>query len=204
MSLKIFEHPQMSDEWWHLKVGKISGTRFGQLISTRKNRLVYEMMDEVLSGACKMDDYISDDMQYGIDNEDVAIELYEMQTGIKIERVGAILSATHEIHMASPDGLSPDHSVVLEVKCTTNGDIHLERYFEGVDTKYIPQCANYFAVSPEIKEVHFISYCGYRPERPMFFKVLKRSDYQLQIDKGLKEIPIIQAELTEKLEQYRF
>jgi hypothetical protein len=203
--MNIFRYPQMSDEWWKLKVGKISGTRYSQLISTRKNRLVYEMMDEILSGACKMDDYITDDMLYGIDNEDTAVALYEDKMGVKVDRVGAIISDLHDIHMASPDGLIvSDNSIAIEVKCTTNGDIHLERYFEGVDSKYIPQCVNYFAVSPEIKEVHFVSYCGYRPEREMFFKVLKRANYQIQIDKGLKEIPIIERELNDKLEQYQF
>ena len=33
---------QKSQAWWDYKVGKISGTRFGQLISSRENMLIDE------------------------------------------------------------------------------------------------------------------------------------------------------------------
>jgi hypothetical protein len=202
--MKLFKPAQLSPEWWDLKVGKISGTRFGQVISKNKNRLVYEMMNEIISGQCDMSIFVTDDMQYGIDNESLALELYSEQSGIKVERVGAILSDFFDIHIASPDGVNVAAGIAHEVKCTRHGEIHLERYFEGVDSKYLPQCINYFVVSPEIKEVHFISYCGLRPEKPVFWKVLKREDYLPQIKSGFAMIPEIEAELNEKLEQYKF
>lgn len=202
--MKIFDHPQLSEEWWQLKVGKISGTRFGQVISNRKNKLVYELMDEILSNACDLDDFVSDDMQYGIDNEPVALDLYSKQTGIKVKKIGAILSVTDSIHMASPDGLSDCNTIAQEVKCTQNGSTHIQRMFEGVDTTYLPQCINYFAVSDEIKEVHFISYCGYRPERPLHIIKLQRSMFEKEIKKGREQIKAIQQELSEKLDEYRF
>lgn len=202
--MKIFEPLQMSDEWCDLKVGKISGTRFGQVISTRKNRLVYEMLDEILTGQCDMSIFVTDEMQYGLDNEQVALDLYSKQSGIKIKKIGAILSELNSIHIASPDGLSIDNSIVQEVKCTPHGYTHLERFFEGVDSKYLPQCINYFAVCPEVKEVHFISYCGYREEKPMFWHVLKRENYLKEIESGLSKIPEIEKDLKEKLDQYSF
>lgn len=202
--MKLFGFPQMSAEWWQLKVGKISGTRFGQVISGRKNRLIYELMNEVLSGQCSMDEFCSDDMQFGMDNEPVALELYSEQTGNKVETIGAILNEDIEIHMASPDGISFGGKIVQEVKCTQNGDIHLERVFEGVDTKYLPQCINYFAVSPEVEEVHFISYCPCRLERPLHIIKLQRSMFEKEISKGLDGIKRAQDELTKKLEEYNF
>ena len=48
---------QKSPEWWKLKVGKVSGTRFGQLISNRENSLVEEIVNELLDGCCEHDDY---------------------------------------------------------------------------------------------------------------------------------------------------
>jgi len=202
--MNLFKPEQLSEEWWALKVGKISGTRFGQVISSRKNKLVYEMMDEILSGQCDMSIFVNDDMQYGLDNEDIALDLYREQTGNTVEKYGAILSDINKIHIASPDGITISKGIVQEVKCTQNGYTHLERYFEGVDSKYLPQCINYFAVSPEVKEVHFISYCGYRTEKPMFFHVLKRENYLSEISKGLKLIPEIESELKEKLDTYSF
>jgi hypothetical protein len=202
--MKIFKPEQLSPEWWDLKVGKISGTRFGQVLSKRKNRLVYELMNEILSGQCDMDIFVNDDMQYGLDNEQLALDLYSEQSGISIAKVGAILSETNEMHIASADGVNYSLGIAAEVKCTQNGDIHLERYFEGIDAKYMPQCINYFAVSPEVKEVHFISYCGCRKEKPVFWKVLKREDYKKEIESGLKLIPEIQKEVNDKINQYQF
>ena len=202
--MKIFKPKQLSPEWWELKVGKISGTRFGQVISKKKNKLVYELMNEVISGQCDMSIFVTDDMQYGIDNEPIALQLYSEQSGIKVDSAGAILSEINSIHMASPDGVNIDNGIVLEVKCTQDGSTHLQRYFEGIDSKYLPQCINYFAVSEKVKEVHFISYCGYRTEKPMFWKVLKREEYLSEIALGLKNIPEVESELNEKIEQYSF
>lgn len=198
---------QLSPEWWALKVGKISGTRFGQLISTRKNKLIYEVMNELLDEKCIQDDFISEDMQYGLDNEVTALKLYEEQEGIKTYVAGAIVSETSSIHMASPDAIADitdGYSIVQEVKCTMHGDIHIKRIFEGVDSTYIPQCINYFAVAPEIKEVHFISYCGFRTERPLHVIKLQRADFQKEIEKGLLKLAEFEANLKIMMDKYYF
>lgn len=202
--MKIDMCEQLSPEWWAIKVGKISGTRFGQVISNRKNRLVYELMNEILSGECEQDDFVSDDMQYGIDNQSVALSLYTKATGIKTVSVGAILSEQNDIHMASPDGLSECGEIVQEVKCNQGGSIHIQRIFEGIESNYLPQCVNYFAVSPEVKEVHFVSYCGYRTERPIHIVKLYRHDYMEMITDGICGIVKIQEKLNKLLDAYRF
>ena len=75
---------QRSPEWWALKKGKISGTRFGQVISGKKNRLIYDLLNERLSEFLIPNEYTSDDMQFGIDNEDEALACYSRRTGIKV------------------------------------------------------------------------------------------------------------------------
>ena len=62
---------------------------------------------EQLSDYVFPDDYISDDMQFGIDNEPVARELYSKQSGIDWREVGMIQSEIIQINTASPDRLSP-------------------------------------------------------------------------------------------------
>lgn len=202
--MRIENCVQMSEEWFKLKIGRISGTRFGQVLSNRKNRLIYELMDEVLSNRFEPEEYVSEEIQYGLDNESTALKLYEEREGIEVIPVGAIMSETNNIHMASPDGLSKGYKIAQEVKCTMNGYIHLQRIFEGVDSTYIPQCINYFAVAPEIEEVHFISYCGFRPERPLHIIKLYRGMFDKEIKTGLSRIVEIQEELTQKLEEYKF
>lgn len=202
--MKIIDCDQKSPEWWLLKVGKISGTRFGNVLSSAKNRLIYELMNERLDGCLNISDYVSEDMQYGLDNEELALELYSQKEGIEVKKVGAIISDFCPIHMASPDGMSLDNKIAQEVKCTQNGYTHIQRVFEGVDVKYLPQCINYFAISDEVEEVHFISFCGYREERPIHVIKLKRADYQKQIDRGRIEVLRIEQELNRMIDEYTF
>jgi hypothetical protein len=199
--MKIAPYKQRSPEWYELKRGKIGGLRFGQVISGRKNSLIYELLNERISPWFDdSDGFVNDDMQFGIDNEPVARELYSKQTGIQFDEVGCILSDFSTIHLASPDGVNEQAGIVLEIKCTQDGAKHLKRFFEGVDTEHLPQIKNYFAVSDDVKEVHWISYCPERFERPIITYVLTREMFEPDIQKGRDEIKQIEAKLT-KMEQ---
>lgn len=165
---------QKSPEWWKLKVGKVSGTRFGQLISNRENSLVEEIVNELLDGCCEYDDYENEEMIFGDENESIAIDLYSQMIGIEFERGGVILSDFSDYHMASPDAINLDKGIVVEVKSTMHGKTQIKRFFNGIDSQYKPQSINYFACSNDVKEVHWISYCPFRPERPIIAIILTR------------------------------
>jgi hypothetical protein len=175
---------QGSQVWFDYRVGKITGTRFGQLISSRENRLIDEIVNERLDGFIEPDDYISEEMQFGIDNESVAIDLYSKMLGIEFDRGGVMQSELNSNHMASPDAISKDRRIVVEVKSTMDGSIHLKRFRNGIESNYLPQCINYFAVGDEVEEVHFISYCPFRPERPIVAIIFKRDTVVESSKKG--------------------
>ncbi len=176
---------QNSPEWWAYKVGKISGTRFGQAVSTRENMLVEELADEIMNGECEQSDYVDDDMMFGIENESVAIDLYEQMTGLTFLRGGVMQSDENPDHIASPDAYHPasetlNKNIVIEVKCTRHGKKHLKRFTSGIDTQYLHQVANYFAVDPSLDEVHFLSFCPFRTERPLISIIVTRDDTAIQ------------------------
>ena len=156
-------------------------------------------------------------MQYGIDNEDVALDLYSQQEGIKVKKCGAIQSDYFKDHMASPDGYNDDyynHTIIQEVKCTMNGTKHLKRIFEGIDSEYLAQCINYFACSKDVQEVHFISYCGYREERPIHtIKITRESIFNVNrkdltvqnlVEIGHRNMGLLFNELESKMLNYNF
>ena len=165
---------QNTPEWWAYKVGKISGTRFGQLISSRENSLIDELADEIMNGYCEISDFEDEDIIFGKENESIAIELYEKKSGLKFERGGVLQSDVCKMHMASPDAINYEKGIVVEVKCTRHGKTHLKRFYNGIESNYKPQIINYFAVDPKINEAHFVSYCPYRPERPLVVYVVNR------------------------------
>ena len=159
---------QLSPEWWALKVGKISGTRFGQLISTRENSLIDECLNELLDGYIEPDDYENEDLLYGRENEKAAIDLYEQISGIIFsERGGVIISDYSSLSIASPDAVNLDSGIVCEAKCTMHGKTQIKRFRKGIESDKLPQIINYFAQSDDVKEVHWISYCPFRSERPL-------------------------------------
>ena len=203
--MKIYkEIKQGSPEWDALRVASIGGTRFGQVISGKKNRLVYTLANEKLNGYIDEDDFVSDAMQFGIDNEPVARQLYSQQSGIEWQEVGLLKSDDCEIHHASPDGISPDASEVLEIKCTTNGDIHIERFFSGPETSHLPQIKNYFAISDQVKRVHWVSYCPFRPEKPLVVHVFVRGMFVAEIPKWRAAVKRVEVELERVVNEFSF
>lgn len=198
--MKILTMPQRSEEWFQYKVGKIGGTRFGQATSSRKNRLKYDLLNEQFNGYIEQSEYESEEMQFGVEMEPEARQKYIEQSGIEFIEVGAIESDFSPIHMASPDGVNVELGIVLEIKCTQNGAIHIQRYFEGPESSYMPQIINYFAVSDDVKEVHWVSYCPYREEKQLVKHVFTRADVDIEVKKGRYAIKQLESELN-KLEQ---
>ena len=197
--MKVNYTQQRSIEWHEFKNGKIGGTRLSKVISGVKNRLIFDLINEQLSGYIAEDSYIDEDIQFGIDNESIARDLYSEQSGIEFIEVGCIVSETSDIHLASPDGLNIERGIALEIKCTQNGAIHLERYFNGVEKNYMSQVINYFVVSDDVEQVHWLSYCPYRPERPLIPIIFLRDSFQKEIDSARRKI----AEIEKTIEQYK-
>ena len=202
--MKIETFNQGSPEWFDARKGSIGGTRFSNVISTKKNRLLYDLLDERFAEFLFPDDFISDEMQFGIDNEPIARQLYSDQSGIKFKEVGLIRSDFSAIHHASPDGLSFDNSIAIEIKCTQNRAIHMQRFFEGVESTHMAQIKNYFAVSDEIMFVHWVSYCPFATERPLIVVEYCREEFAIEIPKWRFKIQTIEATLNEFAEKWRF
>lgn len=163
--MKIEHVKQGTPEWWQLKKGRVSGTRLGQLISGRKNRMIYDLLSETLDEFLIPDDFETEAMKFGTENEPIAREKYRKMVGMEFEEIGLMVSDFTDLHVASPDGITADHKDVLEIKCTMEGGIHIQRFFEGPESSYMPQIINYFAISDEVRRVHWVSYCPDRPEK---------------------------------------
>lgn len=207
---------QTSPEWWALKVGKISGTRFGQLISTRENSLLFELANEKMNGYIEQDDFVTDAMQFGIDNEPIAIDKYEIESGFIFDRGGVINSDFSSIHMASPDGIDVANGIVVEVKCTANGAKQLQRFRNGIEADKWGQIINYFAISDSINEVHWVSYCPFRPERELVVYKINRETIVKEattrtkqqtvrdlVEFGREQLKLIETELDELIINFK-
>jgi hypothetical protein len=202
--MKIINIEQKSPEWFAYRKGKIGGTRFGKVISGKKNRLIYTLADEILSDVIIEDEFQDEEMRFGTETEPIMCDLYQEQSGIKFKEVGLIQSDHTLISVASPDRLSECETIVLEGKCTMNGAIHMQRFFEGPESSYLPQIKNYFVQSNQIKEVHWVSYCPFRPEKPLVIHVFKREQFELEIPGWIGKLQEIQKQVTNIIDEFTF
>lgn len=132
---------QNSNEWMKSRLGKFNGSSIGDLMTKGKKKedlfgktalsLMYKIAGERdLLDLYKEDDYLweiyqgqvsisNKHMEWGHENEPIAIETYEEITGNKCVEVGSIDHPTIPNYAASPDRLTDIDGVrtVCEVKC---------------------------------------------------------------------------------------
>lgn len=121
---------QLSDEWFKLRLGKITASKFGDLMKTPKQRLEWnqtqtsillQTASEFLTGE-REETFTSKSMQWGIDTEKEAIEFYELLTDQTVRESG--FYEVSEYIGGSPDGIIEGQGA-LEIKCP-NSKQHLK------------------------------------------------------------------------------
>lgn len=135
---------QRTDEWFAIRLGKVTASRVHELMartksgySTSRSNLMAELICERLTGTTA-ERYSNAAMQWGTDQEAPAKAAYAFMTDLAIEDVGFVPHPTIADFGASPDGLIGDAGLI-EVKCP-NTATHIETLLTGgIDGKYITQ-----------------------------------------------------------------
>lgn len=150
---------QLSPEWFAIRKGKVTAGRIVDVMAggkgvTRQNYM-NKLIDEVTTSE-QPEGYTNAYMQWGIDQEPKARQLYELQTGYTVEQTGFVLHPTIEGTGASPDGLVGEDGLV-EIKCPATST-HREFLLTGkIKTQYIYQM-HWQMVCTERKWCDFVSY----------------------------------------------
>lgn len=200
-----FDIIQGTDEWKQLRAGLITASPVQDILAEQAGRKNYiaRLVAERLSGEPCGSDYISKEMQWGIDHEPEARALYELTTGRTVTTVGFAVHPEYEWSGASPDGLVGDDGMV-EIKCP-NTATHIETIRTSkIPMKYFAQmqwemeCAerewcDFVSYDPRIKHEKLMLYI-YRVQRDEAFLTKARAKLRvanIEVDK-------IVAELLEK------
>jgi len=117
----IHKMEQRSEAWHEIKLGRFSATRIDSLMSAKSTAKYQNCIAEV---ACEIltheteENYVSEDMERGIDLEPEARKLYESIFEIEVQEVGFIEPENDygEWVGVSPDGLVGEYGM-LEIKC---------------------------------------------------------------------------------------
>lgn len=153
---------QGTDEWLHLRKGKITGTTLKAIMGTSRARqdAVYDVIAESIRTGVDSD--YENPMDRGTRLEPEAIAAFEFETGKKVDRPGFCQKDDDDKISNSPDGLIGE-TEAIEVKCM-GGKNHVKLWITNeVPDDYYWQVVQYFVVNEKLEKLYFV---GYNPDIP--------------------------------------
>ena len=161
--------PQRSDEWFQIRVGKITASQAGKMLATTKSGwsaqrhdLRMQLACEHLTGySCETPFVASAAMQHGIDQEDASVLVYESLHGAVVDRSVGFLESDDGMCGCSPDGLvvDGDDRGLLECKNPTTKNHVAYLRSDVVPAQYAAQLTHsLYVAGPDYKFIDFFSY----------------------------------------------
>lgn len=146
--MKTHNIEQGTDEWFEVRKNKLTASHADVISVAGKGLDTYinSILAKYYCVEDKRDNYVSPEMQRGIDLEPIARSIYELETDNKVNEVGFI--EMNAFVGCSPDGLIGKDGM-LEIKCV-NEQKHFEIWSGGIamaHKKYILQCQMQMLVS---------------------------------------------------------
>jgi hypothetical protein len=171
-------------EWLIARIGCVTASHIKDVLAKTKKgtesaaRQTYKMqvLTEIITGRAT-EHYVSEAMQFGLDNEPLARTSYEMERDVEVEKVGFVLHPEIKRSGASPDGLVGEFGLV-EFK-VPNTATHLEYLLaQTVPDEYKPQMMWQMACSGR-KWCDFVSYDPRLPQEFGLFIIRYERDDKL-------------------------
>lgn len=205
--IKIYDFEQRSPEWYQIREGKITASGIINILgkdtlATTKgaiDNLAIKLATEQVFGMIE-NDFVSFDMQRGIDMEPSAIGLLAdilATEFIDISKVGFI---EHSEHIGcSPDGLA-SNNFTAESKCPNPENFFKLCITREIDRKHYAQVQHQIFCK-DAAGGYYINYCVHRGKEYHILDVIER-DEPMQaliksrcedvIEKKLRHIPILE------------
>jgi putative phage-type endonuclease len=193
---------QGSEEWFTIRIGKVTASRVADVIaktktgySASRDNYMAQLICERLTGL-KGESFTNAAMQHGTDTEPLARAAYEALQDVLVDEVGFVPHPTIEMAGASPDGMVGDDGL-LEIKCP-NTATHIETLISKVvPSKYNTQMQFQMACTGR-KWCDFVSFDNRLPEMFQLFVTRVPRD---EVFIRLIESEIVQfiAELDDKI-----
>lgn len=203
--MKIHTCDQRSPEWHVARLGRLTGSRAGDMLATvqtkgkeaaSRRNLRIELALERITGVAQERGFMTQAMVDGVEREAEALAQYEAQSGESFRAVGFI---EHDDLMAgySPDGVVGSCEGIVEVKCPEQA-AHLESLSGRIPDRYMAQMTHGFWVTGA-QWCDFVSFHPLFPEK-LRLKVMriqrpniaeytaKATAFLLEVDEQVKAI----------------
>ncbi|WP_019223384.1 lambda exonuclease family protein [Bartonella rattaustraliani] len=199
---------QRTAEWFRARLGKVTASNIYNIMSKTAKGLPtskYEdykikLITERLTGEASPS-YETEDMRWGIEHEDDALQEYGFIYDANIVKCGFIQHPTIEMAGASPDGLIGDDGLI-EVKCPRSVN-HMRFFMDSqIKPEYLAQMQFQMACTGR-KWCDFISYdprfTDQKAHLRMKIKRINRDEEQIQ--KMNQAVEIFLEEIERDLKQ---
>ena len=194
--LKIYEYEQGSNEWFMIRLGHATASRFADVLNKKTGRGKYmrKLAAERLTGEHE-DTYTNAIMERGIEVEAQARVFYEHLNNVIVQVVGFV--ELSEFVGASPDGLIGDDGV-LEIKSPLSST-HIEYILkDAMPAVYVPQVQGLLCITGR-EWCDFISFDPRVKSRPFFCKrVYRDAEY---IETLSKAVDVFVDQLDDMIKQ---
>lgn len=152
MKFEIIAAPQGSAEWFKARLCRVTGSKADAVLSKIKTgesaaRRDYkiQLIAEHFTGQVA-ENFVTKDMQWGVDNEPLARMAYEAKTGHMVRETG-FLKASDIMAGASLDGDINGFEGIIEIKCPKSAT-HIKWLLEGkAPADYMPQITHNLWIS---------------------------------------------------------
>lgn len=194
----IHDCTQGSFEWHQLRLGKITGSRLKKMMAKDNLSLIDELIAEEQVGIADDDEFVSDEMQRGIDMEPLAIQEYCNITGYTVDHPCFLQSEDWPILCQSPDGYIGNTGAV-EVKCPKT-KTHIKYIRMGkIPNEYKEQIWSYFLVNPDLQWLDFVSYDPRLTVKPIWIHRVTREELAEELQAAVVEL----EKFIAKLDKYK-
>jgi len=194
--MKTISLKQGSEEWITFRKCKISGTKFKKVLSGKKDTrfdLICELIADEYSTQVK-DNFVSNEMSRGTDEEKFAAKAYEELFENKLEVVDICQHDKYEWLIFSPDRFTNNRKKYIEIKCPNSDTMVGYTLDNQIPSEYKAQILLSFIVNEKQEECDLVIYDARFLEANHKMTVInvKRSDLQTEINEAIV-----------KLEQFR-
>lgn len=174
---------QRSPEWHKCRLGKITASKINDVMSKIKSGEAAARRDyrvqlavERLTGE-PTESFTNAAMQWGVDQEDSAREVYEFISGNTVEQIGFVDHPSIPMSGCSPDGLIGDDGMV-EIKCPKTAT-HVGYLLDGGIPKQHMNQMQWQMECADRQWCHFVSYDPRMPTELQLYMVHVERDEEL-------------------------
>lgn len=183
--MKILNNDQNSEAWFDDRLGKITGSKFKDILVKRGNNKKIGFYQLIADKLATTDGY-TDAMERGHELEPEALKVFSEKTGKEIEQVGLCVADFNDDIALSPDGLikvNGKYLEAVEVKCLSSAR-HLQAHFEQeVPDEYYEQLVQYFIVNEDLERLYFVFFDPRISALPIHWITIERKDVEDDVKK---------------------